>query len=234
MDISVRNDKNMGDTKMLSVSAANPQDLSQRGVKVYDDVQKVVYEVCSRGTTSLENGIQLWSSSETDELMQLVGQTFGDGDGVVVTRSDPAAAATGTGEQTASSEANLDTALGSRGKGLPARPRNRNGDKAAPEASAEMPFTSVYMGEGMPRVLEFDGTVQGDVVLIDEDDDRSLREKTVTDTSATDGNAADLVAGRPASVSSELASEEKEESSVAELPLPVTQKKKCCRCCTVM
>lgn len=45
--------------------------------------------------------------------------------------------------------------------------------------------------------------VRTDVVLIDEDDDDvSLRERTVTDVSASDGNAAELVCGRLESISS--------------------------------
>ncbi|KAI7813129.1 putative paralemmin-2 [Triplophysa rosa] len=45
--------------------------------------------------------------------------------------------------------------------------------------------------------------VRTDVVLIDEDDDDvSLRERTVTDVSASDGNAAELVCGRLQSISS--------------------------------
>ncbi|XP_051972274.1 uncharacterized protein si:ch211-12e13.12 [Xyrauchen texanus] len=45
--------------------------------------------------------------------------------------------------------------------------------------------------------------IRTDVVLIDEDDDdMSLRERTVTDVSTTDGNAAELVCGRNQSISS--------------------------------
>lgn len=45
--------------------------------------------------------------------------------------------------------------------------------------------------------------VRTDVVLIDEDDDdMSLRERTVTDVSTSDGNAAELVCGRLQSISS--------------------------------
>ncbi|XP_035291521.1 A-kinase anchor protein 2 [Anguilla anguilla] len=235
MDISVGKDRKMADTAILSVSAANAEELSQRGVKLYDDGQRVVYEVRSGGSTTLENGVHPWSSAETEELMQRVGQTFGDQASVTVTRTRPAAAGraqAGTGEQTAPAEAHRDAVLGPRGKRAPAPPGTGHGGEAAqsPPAPAGMAVTVVYVGDGTPAVLEFDGTAQGDVFLIDEDDDRSLREKTVTDVSVTDGNAADLVAGRPQSVSSELPSEEKEESSVVELPPPVIQRKKRCRC----
>uniref|UniRef100_A0AAR2K4S1 Si:ch211-12e13.12 n=1 Tax=Pygocentrus nattereri TaxID=42514 RepID=A0AAR2K4S1_PYGNA len=55
-----------------------------------------------------------------------------------------------------------------------------------------------------------EGVVRGEcrnpegVILIDEDDDdMSLRERTVTDCSVTDGNAAQLVCGRLLSISSD-------------------------------
>ncbi|XP_061585746.1 uncharacterized protein si:ch211-12e13.12 [Cololabis saira] len=75
-------------------------------------------------------------------------------------------------------------------------------------------------------------------VLIDDDEDgdMSLREKTVTDLSAGDGKAADLVCGRMFSTSSGSLSESKEESLVHEAPPPEEkeeteyEKKRCCFC----
>lgn len=230
MDVSVRKDRKTGDTKLLSVSAANPGELGQRSVKVYDHAQRVVYEVRSGGSTSLENGLHPWSLSEAGELMQQVGESFEDRPGVTFTCTSPTVL--GTGEQTMPYEANLDVSSG--GKGVSVKPGNEHvgWGVESPETSAGKYATMVYAGEGIPEVL----TLQEDVVLIDEDDDRSLREKTVTDISAMDGTAADLVAGQPLSVSSELPTEEKEDSPVTEIPPPVIQKKKrChCRCCTVM
>ncbi|XP_036382769.1 paralemmin-2 [Megalops cyprinoides] len=212
MEISVGKDRKTGGMKILSVSAVDPGELYQRGVKVYDDGCRVVYEVRSGGTTTLENGVHPWSSSEVDELLRCVGQAYGRGDGAGVTVTlvdlDSAAAAT---------------------TGLP-----DYGDEV-PEPPGAKPVTVIFVGEEQPRDLAFDSAAaQADIVLIDEDDEKSLREKTVTDVSTMDGNAADLVAGRPLSVSSELSSEEKENSSVVELPPPLPQKKRRCRCCTVM
>lgn len=64
-------------------------------------------------------------------------------------------------------------------------------------------------------------------VLIDDDDDgdMSLREKTVTDLSVMDGRAAELVCGRPLSVSSGSVMEEKEEPRPAE-----EEQRRCCFC----
>ncbi|XP_041956602.1 paralemmin-2 [Alosa sapidissima] len=72
-----------------------------------------------------------------------------------------------------------------------------------------------------------------EVVLIDEDDDMSLREKTVTDVSMMDGNAAELVCGRLLSISTDSSSECKQESLAAETPLPASdeiKKRRCCFC----
>ncbi|KAF6716978.1 Paralemmin-2 [Oryzias melastigma] len=84
-------------------------------------------------------------------------------------------------------------------------------------------------GVGMMYLKEF--------VLIDDDEDgdMSLREKTVTDLSATDGKAAELVCGRLLSTSSGSLSECKDESSAREAPQlkeeePVHRDKHCCFC----
>lgn len=86
--------------------------------------------------------------------------------------------------------------------------------------------------------------VKTDVVLIDEDDDdMSLRERTVTDMSTTDGNAAELVCGRLQSISSDSSHSlcdgpSQEQGSTMETPheeqeLPKSQKRSCCLCVIV-
>lgn len=83
--------------------------------------------------------------------------------------------------------------------------------------------------------------IKTDVVLIDEDDDdMSLRERTVTDMSTTDGNAAELVCGRLQSISSDSShslcdGRSQEQGSTMEMPheeqeLPKTHKRSCCLC----
>uniref|UniRef100_A0A3B4V804 Palm2 and akap2 fusion n=1 Tax=Seriola dumerili TaxID=41447 RepID=A0A3B4V804_SERDU len=128
-----------------------------------------------------------------------------------------------------------------------------------PQASAEHPVTMVFLGyqdvEDMSesrRLLGFDGAVKAEVVLIDEDDEKSLREKTVTDLSVIDGTAADLVSGRPATseaVSTELSSDGREPDSASSppanpdantapppglTPATGTDKRKRCECCILM
>uniref|UniRef100_A0A8B9HMN4 Si:ch211-12e13.12 n=1 Tax=Astyanax mexicanus TaxID=7994 RepID=A0A8B9HMN4_ASTMX len=73
--------------------------------------------------------------------------------------------------------------------------------------------------------------LRSEVILIDEDDDdMSLRERTVTDCSVTDGNAAQLVCGRLLSVSSDSSPSvcERRSQSLAETPVP--EQEEDCQC----
>ncbi|XP_029534736.1 uncharacterized protein si:ch211-12e13.12 [Oncorhynchus nerka] len=77
--------------------------------------------------------------------------------------------------------------------------------------------------------------INKEFVLIDDDDDgdMSLREKTVTNMSIMDGNAADLVCGRRLSISTDTYSECKEESVAPEPTAQAdthTKKQPCCFC----
>ncbi|KAK7126180.1 hypothetical protein R3I93_021536 [Phoxinus phoxinus] len=216
MEINVEKDRKTGATKILSASAVSPRDAHQRGVKVYDDGRKVIYEVRSGGSTTLENGTHPWSPGQVDQLMQQVGQTQQreDGGRVTVTPAEPQPKA----GQLSTREAKQDTKL-TPGKGYDGEVTE------TPKASADKPVTMIFMGyhsiedeEESKKLLGFDGTIKAEIVLIDEDDEKSLREKTVTDMSTVDGNAADLVSGRPLSDTTELSSEGKDESSPKELP----------------
>ncbi|KAI4890618.1 hypothetical protein NFI96_026710 [Prochilodus magdalenae] len=82
--------------------------------------------------------------------------------------------------------------------------------------------------------------LRSEVILIDEDDDdMSLRERTVTDCSVTDGNAAQLVCGRLLSVSSDSSPSvcERQSQSLEVPPLPEQEEEPptrpervCCHC----
>lgn len=229
MEISVEKDRKTGATKILSASAVSPRDAHQRGVKVYDDGRKVIYEVRSGGSATLENGTHPWSPGEVDELMQQVGQSQQRSDGarVTVTSAEPQP----TGGQLSSKQ----------DKKQSPRKGYEGEVTETPQASADKPVTMIFMGyhsvedeEESKKLLGFDGTIKAEIVLIDEDDEKSLREKTVTDISTIDGNAADLVSGRPLSDTTELSSEGKDESSTKELPPTGIEKKKRCQCCAVM
>ncbi|XP_030197507.1 palm2 and akap2 fusion isoform X3 [Gadus morhua] len=253
MEINVQHDPATGEQRVLSANRMSPLDAALRGVKVYDDGRKVVYEVASSSVTSAppadpaaENG---WSSEQVDRLVQ---RAAGGGAGgrsqehvtvapayvapayvapAYVSPADaddlspPSCAPPSVpSSPPAQVELQRDARLGVPPPSVIAsqpRPSGPPGDQdeaGDARATAEHPVTMVFMGyqdvedlsEGR-RLLGFQGGVSAEVVLIDEDDERSLREKTVTDASLLDGTAADLVSGRPASsedvASSQLSSD---------------------------
>ncbi|KAM9455545.1 palm2 and akap2 fusion isoform 3-T6 [Clarias gariepinus] len=245
MEISVEKDHKTGDTKILSTSRISPEDAYQRGVKVYDDGRKVIYEVHSGSSTTVENGVQPWSSDEVEELIQRVGQARHRPDSTRVTIAPgehgtreqsimPSALETVQDQQSQEGELKIEQRLQGHREDSQARQSFEGEVIGAPEATAEKPITMIFMGynsvdddEETKKLLGFDGTIKAEIVLIDEDDEKSLREKTVTDVSTVDGNAADLVSGRPVSEATELSSEGQDESSSKEPPPTGSEKARC-------
>ncbi|KFP55273.1 Paralemmin-2, partial [Cariama cristata] len=245
MEINVEKDKQTGETKIVSASPVGPDEAHQRGFKVYDDGTKVVYEVHSGGTV-VENGVHKLSSKDVDELMQKAGQSSVKGGYETMTVSDRNAVADGNlshmKEQMLFKEAKLEMVhKPSKGHAVNPQPQDKPFSGEAPEVSADQPVTMIFMGyqniddeEETKKVLGYDETIKAELVLIDEDDEKSLREKTVTDVSTMDGNAAELVSGRPLSDTTEPSSPEGKEESLPLEAAPGTQKKKRCQCCIVM
>lgn len=281
----MQHDPQTGEQRILSANRVNPLDAASRGVKVYDDGRKVVYEVSSSGgvsTTTVENG---WSSTQVDQLVQNAARPLVRGDSgrgqVTVTPAAPQAyispadvddlsppsCAPPSIPSSPPAQVTLqrETRLGMMPPSAPittqpsssANPGNEL--TSLPQASVEHPVTMVFLGyqdvEDMSesrRLLGFDGAVKAEVVLIDEDDEKSLREKTVTDLSVIDGTAADLVSGRPATseaASTELSSDGREPDSASSppanpdsntapppslTPSTGTDKRKRCECCILM
>ncbi|XP_042687071.1 paralemmin-2-like [Centrocercus urophasianus] len=245
MEINVEKDKQTGETKIVSASPVGPDEAHQRGFKVYDDGTKVVYEVHSGGTV-VENGVHKLSSKDVDELMQKAGQSNVKGGYEIMTVSDRSAVADGNlshmKEQMLFKEAKLEMVhKPNKGHAVNSQPQDKPRGGEVPEASADQPVTMIFMGyqsiddeEETKKVLGYDETIKAELVLIDEDDEKSLREKTVTDISTMDGNAAELVSGRPLSDTTEPSSPEGKEESLPLEAAPGTQKKKRCQCCIVM
>ncbi|NXV84369.1 PALM2 protein, partial [Calonectris borealis] len=245
MEINVEKDKQTGETKIVSASPIGPDEAHQRGFKVYDDGTKVVYEVHSGGTV-VENGVHKLSSKDVDELMQKAGQSSVKGGYETMTVSERNAVADGNlshmKEQMLFKEAKLEMVhKPSKGHAVNPQPQDKPCGGEALEASADQPVTMIFMGyqniddeEETKKVLGYDETIKAELVLIDEDDEKSLREKTVTDVSTMDGNAAELVSGRPLSDTTEPSSPEGKEESLPLEAAPGTQKKKRCQCCIVM
>ncbi|OPJ89182.1 A-kinase anchor protein 2 [Patagioenas fasciata monilis] len=225
MEINVEKDKQTGETKIVSASPVGPDEAHQRGFKVYDDGTKVVYEVHSGGTV-VENGVHKLSSKDVDELMQKAGQSSVKGGYETMTVSDRNAVADGNlshmKEQMLFKEAKLEMVhKPSKGHAVNPQPQDKPCGGKALEASADQPVTMIFMGyqniddeEETKKVLGYDETIKAELVLIDEDDEKSLREKTVTDISTMDGNAAELVSGRPLSDTTEPSSPEGKEESL--------------------
>ncbi|XP_039947267.1 A-kinase anchor protein 2 isoform X2 [Hirundo rustica] len=225
MEINVEKDKQTGETKIVSASPVGPDEAHQRGFKVYDDGSKVVYEVHSGGTV-VENGVHKLSSKDVDELMQKAGQSSVKGGYETMTVSDKNVVADGNlshmKEQMLFKEAKLEMVhKSSKGCAVNPQPQEKPCGGEIPEASADQPVTMIFMGyqniddeEETKKVLGYDETIKAELVLIDEDDEKSLREKTVTDVSTMDGNAAELVSGRPLSDTTEPSSPEGKEESL--------------------
>ncbi|KAM6467918.1 PALM2-AKAP2 fusion protein isoform 3-T3 [Liasis olivaceus] len=217
MEINVEKDKQTGETKILSTSPIGPEAARQRGIKVYDDGTKVVYEMHSGGTV-VENGVHKLSSKDVDELIQKAGQSSIKGGAVSIVDGN----LSHMKEQILFKEAKLEMVHkpSKRLSGNPQQQAKLSGDEI-PEASADHPVTMIFMGyqniddeDETKKVLGYDETIKAELVLIDEDDEKSLREKTVTDLSTMDGNAAELVSGRPLSDTTEPSSPEGKEESL--------------------
>ncbi|XP_059580595.1 A-kinase anchor protein 2 isoform X2 [Alligator mississippiensis] len=231
MEINVEKDKQTGETKILSTTPVGPEGAHQKGLKVYDDGTKVVYEVHSGGTV-VENGIHKLSPKDVDELMQKAGQSSVRGGYETVTVPDRNVIADGNlshmKEQMLFKEAKLEMVhKSSKGHSVDPQHQAKLPGDAVPEASADQPVTMIFMGyqniddeEETKKVLGYDETIKAELVLIDEDDEKSLREKTVTDVSTMDGNAAELVSGRPLSDTTEPSSPEGKEESLPMEPAP--------------
>eukprot|EP00063_Salmo_salar_P070849 XP_014045684.1 PREDICTED: palmdelphin-like isoform X1 [Salmo salar] len=69
MEINVQKDLRTGESRVLSTSTVTPQELQQRGVKVYDDGRKSVYALQSDGS-HLGNGVDELSPMEVEELLR--------------------------------------------------------------------------------------------------------------------------------------------------------------------
>lgn len=287
MEINVQHDPQTGEQRILSANRVSPLDAASRGVKVYDDGRKVVYEVTSSGgvsTTTVENG---WSSEQVDQLIQRAARPVAQGgDGgrgqVTVTPAAPQAYVSPADVDDLSPPScappsipssppaqvtlQRETRLGMMPPSSaavttqPTSSGHLDTELTSPlQASVEHPVTMVFLGyqdvedvSESRRLLGFDGAVKAEVVLIDEDDEKSLREKTVTDLSVIDGTAADLVSGRPVTseaASTELSSDGRDPDSASSppanpeantvpppglTPATGTDKRKRCQCCILM
>ncbi|TRY56847.1 hypothetical protein DNTS_004114 [Danionella cerebrum] len=70
MEINVQKDLRTGESQVLSSSTISPQELQQRGIKVYDDGRKTVYALRTNGHQPGANGVDELSPVEVEELLR--------------------------------------------------------------------------------------------------------------------------------------------------------------------
>lgn len=70
MEINVQKDLRTGESQVLSTATISPQELQQRGIKVYDDGRKSVYALRTDGHQPGANGVDELSPVEVEELLR--------------------------------------------------------------------------------------------------------------------------------------------------------------------
>uniref|UniRef100_A0A8C1NHH7 Palmdelphin n=1 Tax=Cyprinus carpio TaxID=7962 RepID=A0A8C1NHH7_CYPCA len=70
MEINVQKDLRTGESQVLSTSTISPQELQQKGIKVYDDGRKSVYALRTDGHQPGGNGVDELSPVEVEELLR--------------------------------------------------------------------------------------------------------------------------------------------------------------------
>uniref|UniRef100_A0A673IF78 Palmdelphin n=1 Tax=Sinocyclocheilus rhinocerous TaxID=307959 RepID=A0A673IF78_9TELE len=70
MEINVQKDLRTGESQVLSTATISPQELQQKGIKVYDDGRKSVYALRTDGHQPGANGVDELSPVEVEELLR--------------------------------------------------------------------------------------------------------------------------------------------------------------------
>lgn len=219
-------------TKLSTVTTGVHREVAQRTAKLYDDKEKVIYEECL-GETSCA-GKELCEEDKEDRQRKTITPTEIASNGTI-----PSDMRENSFHEEASPVVICDPRLSSSIRHVCSGTEDEfteEPDLTSVERSSSLSFLDWQNRDDSDvqttLAIEVD-IIKTEVVLIDEDDDMSLREKTVTDVSMTDGNAAELVCGRLMSISTDSSSECKEESLAAETPLPASdeiKKRRCCFC----
>ncbi|XP_065097767.1 paralemmin 1a isoform X2 [Paramisgurnus dabryanus] len=226
VEITVEKDRVTGKTKVLSTNTLLPKDLSQQGVKVYEDDRKVVHAVDGAVT----NGVHQLSSSEVEELLHKADEvTMSErttpklerGTEKAMKDAVPAVSGTTAMKEITGVEAN------------PAPPQAEVGG-----ASADHPVTMVFMGyqnvedeDETKKVLGMESTtVKAEVVVIEDGDAKTTTSTTDTKQEQPPPNGSP--ADPPKAEDPEAAGEQGQpEGGAAE---DKTKDKKPCKCCTIM
>ncbi|CAB1418168.1 unnamed protein product [Pleuronectes platessa] len=158
VEIKVERDRRTGESRVLSTNTRLPVDLSQQGVKVYEDEQKVVHEVNG------EDGVHLLSGSEVDELILKADEAL------MMSQTVSTVTSVEYQEEAEPERPHISMEI----SGLEATPPS---EPSVAEASTENPVTMVFMGyqsvedeSETQKVLGLQGTVTAELVLIEDTD----------------------------------------------------------------
>ncbi|CAI5639367.1 paralemmin 1a isoform X3 [Oreochromis niloticus] len=219
VEIKVERDRVTGETRVLSSNTKLPVDLSDQGVKVYEDEQKVVHEL---------NGedVHLLSSYEVEELIHKADEASMMSQTVTTVTSLPTA------------EVREELGLMRSKSPLPQVPveitgleAKVGGEPSVAEASTENPVTMVFMGyqsvedeDETKKVLGLQGTVKAELVHIDDPNGKTSGGEKEADpplpTSKAPPTSTKPPMAIPVASNGETAGKEKE--------------KKPCKCCSIM
>ncbi|XP_016150878.1 paralemmin-1 isoform X1 [Sinocyclocheilus grahami] len=228
VEITVEKDLVTGKTKVLSTNTLLPKDLSQQGIKVYEDEQKVVHEVRSVDG-AVTNGVHQLSSSEVDELLHKA-------DEVTMSESSKTTPQLERGQaekvekvekDVVPTAAQIKEITGVEAK--PAAPQTEVGG-----ASAENPVTMVFMGyqsvedeDETKKVLGLESTtVKAEVVLIEDGDAKTATSDSKQEQAPPNGSSAE-----PPKAEEAAGESGQPEGGAAEVK---SKEKQPCKCCTIM
>ncbi|XP_032428227.1 paralemmin 1a [Xiphophorus hellerii] len=237
VEIKVERDRVTGETRVLSTNTKLPVDLSDQGVKVYEDEQKVVHEM---------NGddAHLLSSVEVEELIHKADEAS------VMSHPVTTAASLPTGEVLRELDFPPEPEPGSTRtpSHAPAVAAEITGLEAVAgeeldvaEASAENPVTMVFMGyqdvedeDETRKVLGLQGTVKAELVLIDDGDGKVDPPACAAPPSAAPPSAAPPSAAPPTPTKAPETVMASNGEAAAEGRVAAGKKKQPCKCCSIM
>ncbi|KAI4905777.1 hypothetical protein NFI96_027786 [Prochilodus magdalenae] len=229
VEITVEKDLATGKTKVLSTNTLLPKDLSQQGVKVYEDEQKVVHEV-----GAVANGVHQLSSSEVEELIHKADEiTMSEG----VSKASPKHEAKEI--EVTKTEVEPEVAGPTPIKeitGVEAKPAAAAPQVEVNEASAENPVTMVFMGyqsvedeDETKKVLGLESTtVKAELVVIEDGENKNKSASEAEEEQQAPPNGGPAEPAKDQEASGEAG---EPEAGAAEIK---SKEKQPCKCCSIM
>lgn len=240
VEITVERDKVTGETKVLSTNTLLPVDLSQQGVKVYEDELKVVHEVNG------ENGVHLLSSSEVEELIHKADEVS------MISKPADDAIIPATKTESLNEFPEQQTGLKKEITGIETKSSNTSSEPdtavSIPGASSDNPVTMVFMGyqnvedeAETKKVLGLERTVKAELVIIDNGAGKTLPKQMPSSPLVAQKDSAKQEQSAPPNGNtpvtdpvSAAASSTSDEKGEPEKGTYEPNKEKPCKCCTIM